>query len=77
MVCLCPFVDFGLDGEQSNVNFGVGDVVYVNGDLSKKGKICYVGEVAFAKGEFAGIVLDKPVGKFRKVEWTKSWCHLQ
>lgn len=41
----------------------MGDVVYVNGDVTKKGKIAYIGEVAFAKGEFAGIALDKAGGK--------------
>ncbi|CAL8129671.1 unnamed protein product [Orchesella dallaii] len=43
-------------------NFIIGDVVYVNGDTSKRGKITFIGDVGFAKGEFAGISLDLPVG---------------
>jgi len=43
----------------------IGDTVYVNGEGDYRGKICYIGEVHFAKGEFAGVVLDHPVGKPR------------
>ncbi|ODM89360.1 Restin [Orchesella cincta] len=42
--------------------FIIGDTVYVNGEGDYRGKICYLGEVHFAKGEFAGVVLDHPVG---------------
>lgn len=52
--------DSGLPGDTDNLI--VGDVVYVNGDPNKRGKIVYIGEVAFAKGEFVGITLDKPIG---------------
>lgn len=38
--------------------------MYVNGDVTKRGKICYIGELSFAKGEFAGIALDKPSGTY-------------
>lgn len=63
MSCLfsSKFTDSGLVTDTEN--FVVGDIVYVNGDGNKRGKICYIGEVAFAKGEFAGIALDKPDGK--------------
>ncbi|CAL8113852.1 unnamed protein product [Orchesella dallaii] len=40
----------------------IGDTVYVNGEGDYRGKICFIGEVHFAKGEFAGVVLDHPVG---------------
>lgn len=36
--------------------------MYVNGDTNKRGKICFIGEVGFAKGDFAGIALDLPMG---------------
>lgn len=39
----------------------VGDRVWVQG--IKPGYIVYIGDVQFARGEWAGIVLDKPEGK--------------
>ncbi|OTF72046.1 CAP-GLY domain containing linker protein-like protein [Euroglyphus maynei] len=42
-------------------SFIVGDRVWVQG--IKPGYIVYIGDVQFAKGEWAGIVLDKPEGK--------------
>ncbi len=42
-------------------SFIVGDRVWVQG--SKPAVIQYIGEVQFAKGEWAGVVLDKPEGK--------------
>ena len=39
----------------------VGDRIWVQG--TKPGYIQYIGEVQFAKGEWAGVVLDKPEGK--------------
>ena len=41
--------------------FIVGDRVWVQG--VKPGYIQYIGEVKFAKGDWAGIVLDRPEGK--------------
>lgn len=55
---LLKYADSGLTGD----NLAVGDVVYVHGDVTKRGKVCYIGELSFAKGEFAGIALDKPSG---------------
>jgi hypothetical protein len=57
MTVFLIFIDSGLAD-----NFIVGDIVFVNGDGDKRGKICYIGDVAFAAGEFAGIALDKPNG---------------
>ncbi|UYV69631.1 CLIP1 [Cordylochernes scorpioides] len=42
-------------------NFSVGDRVWVNG--TKPGVIQYLGPTRFAAGEWAGIVLDQPLGK--------------
>ena len=42
-------------------SFIVGDRVWIQG--SKPGFIQYIGEVQFAKGDWAGVVLDKPEGK--------------
>jgi len=39
----------------------VGMTVWVDGN--KRGRIAYIGDVHFAKGEMAGIHLDSPVGK--------------
>lgn len=38
-----------------------GDKVVVSG--TKPGRILFLGETRFAAGQWAGIVLDKPVGK--------------
>ena len=42
-------------------NFKIGDRVWVAG--AKPGVIAYIGETQFAPGEWAGVVLDQPVGK--------------
>ena len=39
----------------------VGQMVWVDG--TKRGRIAYIGDVHFAKGEMAGVHLDAPVGK--------------
>ena len=41
--------------------FKVGDRVWVGGN--KPGVIAFIGETRFAAGEWAGIVLDQPIGK--------------
>lgn len=41
--------------------FKVGDRVWVNGN--KPGYIQFLGETQFAPGQWAGIVLDEPIGK--------------
>ncbi|KAK4875245.1 hypothetical protein RN001_011667 [Aquatica leii] len=42
-------------------SFIIGDRVWVGG--TKPGQIAYIGETQFAPGEWAGIVLDAPIGK--------------
>lgn len=42
-------------------DFAIGNLVYVSG--TKKGKIAFLGDTRFAAGEWAGVVLDEPVGK--------------
>lgn len=42
-------------------SFIIGDKVWVGG--TKPGQIAYIGETQFAPGEWAGIVLDQPIGK--------------
>ncbi|XP_044734163.1 restin homolog isoform X2 [Chrysoperla carnea] len=42
-------------------SFIIGDRVWVGG--TKPGQIAYIGETQFAPGEWAGIVLDEPIGK--------------
>lgn len=42
-------------------SFIIGERVWVQG--VKPGHIQYIGEVRFAKGEWAGVVLDEPEGK--------------
>jgi len=43
-------------------NFIIGDVVFVSGETTRRGRIAFLGDVHFAKGEFAGVVLDLPLG---------------
>ena len=42
-------------------DFIIGDRVWVAG--TKPGQIAYIGETQFAPGDWAGIVLDEPIGK--------------
>lgn len=49
--------DGGGDGDQ----YQVGDRVWVNGN--KPGVVQFLGETQFAPGQWAGIVLDEPIGK--------------
>nr|2E3I_A Chain A, Restin [Homo sapiens] len=42
-------------------DFRVGERVWVNGN--KPGFIQFLGETQFAPGQWAGIVLDEPIGK--------------
>ncbi|XP_075969792.1 cytoplasmic linker protein 190 isoform X3 [Anticarsia gemmatalis] len=42
-------------------SFIIGERVWVGG--TKPGQIAYIGETQFAPGEWAGIVLDEPIGK--------------
>lgn len=45
----------------SKDNFKVGDRVIVSG--TKHGRIQFIGETQFATGDWAGVVLDEPIGK--------------
>lgn len=42
-------------------DFALGERVWVNG--VKPGRVAYLGETQFAPGQWAGVVLDEPVGK--------------
>lgn len=42
-------------------SFMIGDRVWVGG--TKPGRIAYIGETKFAPGDWAGVVLDEPIGK--------------
>ncbi|KAM9321450.1 CAP-Gly domain-containing linker protein 2 [Gastrophryne carolinensis] len=48
-------------GDESLGDFVVGERVWVNG--IKSGVVQYLGETQFAPGQWAGVVLDDPVGK--------------
>lgn len=43
-------------------SFIIGDKIWVGG--IKPGTIAYIGETQFAPGEWAGIVLDQPIGQW-------------
>uniref|UniRef100_A0A8C8HCN8 CAP-Gly domain-containing protein n=1 Tax=Oncorhynchus tshawytscha TaxID=74940 RepID=A0A8C8HCN8_ONCTS len=47
--------------QDSGENFQVGERVWVNGN--KPGVVQFLGEAQFAPGQWAGIVLDEPIGK--------------
>lgn len=51
----------GGDDNNAEENFQVGERVWVNGN--KPGYIQFLGETQFAPGQWAGIVLDEPIGK--------------
>ena len=42
-------------------DFKIGDRIWVSG--TKPGVIAFLGETQFAPGEWAGVVLDEPIGK--------------
>ncbi|XP_069891662.1 CAP-Gly domain-containing linker protein 2 isoform X2 [Dipodomys merriami] len=48
-------------GDESAGDFEVGERVWVNG--VKPGSVQFLGETQFAPGQWAGVVLDEPVGK--------------
>ncbi|XP_057209933.1 CAP-Gly domain-containing linker protein 1 isoform X2 [Triplophysa rosa] len=49
------------DAQDAGEQFKVGDRVWVNGN--KPGVVQFLGETQFAPGQWAGIVLDEPIGK--------------
>lgn len=49
------------DVESAGESFQIGERVWVNGN--KPGYIQFLGEAQFAPGQWAGIVLDEPIGK--------------
>lgn len=51
----------GGDAKSTEENFEIGERVWVNGN--KPGFIQFLGETQFAPGQWAGIVLDEPIGK--------------
>ncbi|XP_029916628.1 CAP-Gly domain-containing linker protein 1 isoform X5 [Myripristis murdjan] len=51
----------GGDAEKAGESFQIGERVWVNGN--KPGFIQFLGETQFAPGQWAGIVLDEPIGK--------------
>ncbi|KAG5675079.1 hypothetical protein PVAND_005011 [Polypedilum vanderplanki] len=53
--------DHGADLTTDTDSFMIGNRVYVGG--VKPGRITFIGEVHFAPGEWAGVVLDEPEGK--------------
>uniref|UniRef100_A0A3Q4BP00 CAP-Gly domain-containing protein n=1 Tax=Mola mola TaxID=94237 RepID=A0A3Q4BP00_MOLML len=51
----------GGDAQCAEESFQIGERVWVNGN--KPGYIQFLGETQFAPGQWAGIVLDEPIGK--------------
>lgn len=51
----------GGDDQAAAESFQVGERVWVNGN--KPGYVQFLGETQFAPGQWAGIVLDEPIGK--------------
>ncbi|XP_062844913.1 CAP-Gly domain-containing linker protein 2 isoform X2 [Trichomycterus rosablanca] len=48
-------------GDEAPSDFSLAECVWVNG--VKPGRVAYLGETQFAPGQWAGVVLDEPVGK--------------
>lgn len=48
-------------GDEVPSDFALSERVWVNG--VKPGRVAYLGETQFAPGQWAGVVLDEPVGK--------------
>lgn len=72
LICSLPFFLTGVkvsaadksapgDDQATGESFQVGERVWVNG--SKPGYVQFLGETQFAPGQWAGIVLDEPIGK--------------
>lgn len=55
------FADTSVVLTENTDQFIIGDRVWVGG--VKPGQIAYIGETQFAPGEWAGVVLDEPIGK--------------
>ncbi|ROI81926.1 CAP-Gly domain-containing linker protein 1 [Anabarilius grahami] len=49
------------EAQDAGMQFKIGDRVWVNGN--KPGIVQFLGESQFAPGQWAGIVLDEPIGK--------------
>lgn len=47
--------------QEGSADFQIGDRVWVNGN--KPGYVQFIGGTQFAPGQWAGIVLDEPIGK--------------
>lgn len=58
---LDSFLDSSVILTEDTDSFIIGQRVWVGG--SKPGVIAYIGETQFAPGEWAGVVLDQPIGK--------------
>ncbi|XP_047527816.1 restin homolog isoform X9 [Vanessa atalanta] len=58
---ISPRADHSVVLTEDTDSFIIGERVWVGG--TKPGQIAYIGETQFAPGEWAGIVLDDPIGK--------------
>lgn len=58
------------EGSTPGSDLMIGDVVYINGEGDWRGKVCFLGNVHFAKGEWAGVALDHPMGNQLSIEFT-------
>lgn len=60
--CFLSFADASVVLTEDTDSFIIGDRVWVGG--TKGGHISYIGETQFAPGEWAGVTLDEPIGKY-------------
>lgn len=62
--CFCFLLGNSVVLTEDTDKFIIGNRIWVGG--TKPGHIAYIGETNFGTGDWAGIVLDEPIGNWKK-----------